>query len=107
MTHERISAPCRCGKVELEITGPPILHGICYCASCQQAGRRHQADAGADAALAADGGTDYALYRKDRVRCVRGGDLLEERRPKPELFKSSRSNQKAALKARPFLVDAY
>jgi hypothetical protein len=84
MTNERISAPCRCGKVELEITGPPILHGICYCASCQQAGRRHQADAGADAALAADGGTDYALYRKDRVRCVRGGGLLEERRLKPE-----------------------
>jgi hypothetical protein len=61
MANERISAPCRCGKVEFEIVGPPILHGICYCTSCQEAGRR-----------------------QDRVRCVRGGELLEERRLKPE-----------------------
>jgi hypothetical protein len=82
MTNEH--ARCRCGKVELEIAGPPILRGICYCASCQEAGRRHQAVAGADAMLAGDGGTDYVLYRKDRVRCVKGGELLEERRLKAD-----------------------
>jgi hypothetical protein len=38
---------------------------------------------GADPVVAEDGGTDYVLYRKDRVRCVQGGDLLEERRLKP------------------------
>ncbi|WP_338700431.1 hypothetical protein V5279_20525 [Bradyrhizobium sp. 26S5] len=84
MTDERASASCRCGKVALEIAGSPILRGICYCASCQQAGRRHQAVSGADAVLAEDGGTDYVLYRKDRVRCSSGGELLEERRLKPE-----------------------
>ena len=84
MTNGRTSASCRCGKVELEIAGLPILRGICYCASCQEAGRRHQAASGADSVLAGDGGTDYVLYRKDRVRCVRGGDLLEERRLKPD-----------------------
>jgi hypothetical protein len=84
MTNERISAPCRCGKVELEIDGAPILRGICYCASCQEAGRRHHATRGADSILAEDGGTDYVLYRKDRVRCLQGGDLLEERRLKPD-----------------------
>src|SRR6202012_66436 len=47
-------------------------------------GRRHQAVAGADSVLAEDGGTDYVLYRKDRVRCVQGGALLEERRLKPD-----------------------
>lgn len=78
------SATCRCGKVELQIVGEPILRGICYCKSCQQAGRLHQADAGADAVLTEDGGTDYVLYRKDKVRCLTGGDLLEERRLKPE-----------------------
>ena len=57
-----------------------FLRGICYCASCQEAGRRHQAAPGADPVLAEDGGTDYVLYRKDRVRCVNGGDLFEERR---------------------------
>ena len=82
MTNERISAPCRCGKVELQIVGAPILRGICYCASCQEAGRRYQASPGADFVLAEDGGSDYVLYRKDRVPCVQGGDLLEERRLK-------------------------
>ena len=83
MTNELISASCRCGKVKLRIVGAPILRGICYCASCQEAGRRHQAVPGADPVLAGDGGTDYVLYRKDRVRCVEGGDLFEQRRLKP------------------------
>ena len=84
MTNERSSASCRCGKVELEIVGAPILRSICYCTSCQEAGRRFQAVPGAGFVLAEDGGTDYVLYRKDRVRWVRGGELLEERRLKPE-----------------------
>jgi hypothetical protein len=84
MTDESTSASCRCGKVELQILGAPILRGICYCASCQEAGRRHRAVPGADSILAEDGGTDYVLYRKDRVRCVRGGDLFEQRRLKPD-----------------------
>jgi len=83
MTNEGMFAPCRCGKVDLQIHGTPILRGLCYCASCREAGRRHQAAPGADHVLAEDGGTDYVLYRKDRVRCVRGGELLEERRLKP------------------------
>jgi hypothetical protein len=84
MTNECISAPCRCGKVELEIVGAPILRGICYCASCQEAGRLYRAAPGAESGLAEDGGTDYVLYRKDRVRCSQGGSRLEERRLKPD-----------------------
>jgi len=84
MTNERISAPCRCGKVELEIVGAPILRGICYCASCQEAGRLYRAAPGAKSGLAEDGGSDYVLYRKDRVRCSQGGELLEERRLKAD-----------------------
>jgi hypothetical protein len=84
MANEQISASCRCGKVKLQIVGAPILRGICYCTSCQEAGRRYQAVPGVDPVLAEDGGTDYVLYRKDRVRCVQGGDLLEERRLKPD-----------------------
>jgi hypothetical protein len=34
--------------------------------------------------LAGDGGTDYVLYRKDRIRCIHGGHLLEERRLKTD-----------------------
>lgn len=84
MTDERTSVSCRCGKVEFQLDGAPILRGICYCASCQEAGRRHQAAPGADPVVAEDGGTDYVLYRKDRVRCVKGGELFEERRLNPE-----------------------
>jgi hypothetical protein len=84
MANERTSAPCRCGKVELQIVGAPILRGICYCASCHEAGRRYQVAPGVGSVVGEDGGTDYVLYRKDRVRCVRGGDLLEERRLKPD-----------------------
>ena len=84
MTNERISAPCRCGKVELEIVGAPIMRGICYCASCQEAGRRYRAAPGADSGLAEDGGTDYVLYRKDRIRCSQGDELLDERRLKTD-----------------------
>jgi hypothetical protein len=78
------SACCRCGEVELRIVGKPILRGICYCASCQEAGRLHLTASAVDTILAEDGGTDYVLYRKDRVSCVRGGDHLEERRLKPD-----------------------
>jgi hypothetical protein len=84
MTKKITSATCRCGRVELRVAGDPLLHGICYCKSCQEAGRLHQATSGMDTILAADGGTDYVLYRKDRVSCIKGGDLLEERRLKPE-----------------------
>ena len=77
-------ASCRCGHVKLEISGAPLLASICFCASCQEAGRLHQALPGADTVLGADGGTSYVLYRKDRVRCVAGGDQLDEVKLKPE-----------------------
>jgi hypothetical protein len=80
---KHIQASCRCGKVALEIAGAPILRGICYCSSCQEAGRRHREAPGTDSILAEDGGTDYVLYRKDRVRCVQGAELFEERRLRP------------------------
>ena len=75
MTDERTSASCRCGKVELKLAGAPIFRAICYCTSCQEAGRRHQAAPGAILSWPRMGGTDYVLYRKDRVRCVKGGDF--------------------------------
>ena len=68
---------CRCGKVTLEAVGRPILTASCYCASCQEAGRRF------GQLLNPDGGTDCVLFRKDRVRCVTGQEHLEEHRLKP------------------------
>ncbi len=81
---KKLSVICRCGKVELEAVGQPILAASCYCASCQEAGRRFEQLASAPTILNPDGGTDYVLYRKDRVQCVTGQEYLEEHRLKPD-----------------------
>jgi hypothetical protein len=81
---KHLFATCRCGKVELEARGRPILVACCYCASCQEAGRRFEQLASAPPILTPDGGTDYVLYRKDRVECVTGQEFLEEHRLKPD-----------------------
>ena len=82
--HKSLTASCGCGAVVLEVAGAPIVHAACYCASCQEAGRRLEQLADAPPLLDADGGTDFILYRKDRVRCVQGGERLEAHRLKPE-----------------------
>ena len=81
--HKHLSAICQCGKVKVEAIGRPILTGSCYCASCQEAGHRFEELASAPPVLNPDGGTDYILYRKDRVQCVTGQEYLEEHRLKP------------------------
>jgi hypothetical protein len=68
----------------LEVTGAPIVHTACYCASCQEAGRQIEQLPNASPVLDADGGTDFVLYRKDRVRCVQGGERMQAHRLKPE-----------------------
>jgi hypothetical protein len=82
--HKRLSAVCQCGKVKLEAVGRPILTGSCYCTSCQEAGRRFEQLASAPPVLNPDGGTDFVLYRKDRVQCVTGQEYLEEHRLRPD-----------------------
>jgi hypothetical protein len=81
---EYLSGICQCGKVRLEAVGPPIVAASCYCVSCQEAGKRFEQLPSAPAVLNPDGGTDYLLYRKDRVQCVAGQEHLEEHKLKPE-----------------------
>jgi hypothetical protein len=33
------TASCRCGKVELRITGAPITSLVCYCDDCRRGSR--------------------------------------------------------------------
>jgi hypothetical protein len=82
--HRHLSAMCQCGKVRLELVGPPILTCSCYCPSCQEAGRQFEQLASAPPVLDPDGGTGLILYRKDRVQCVMGQQYLEEHRLKPD-----------------------
>jgi hypothetical protein len=79
-----LSARCRCGKVKLVAIGRPILTSTCYCTSCQEAGRRFEQLASAPPVLNLDGGTDFVLYRKDRVECAMGQEYLEEHRLRPD-----------------------
>ena len=81
---QHLSAICRCGKVKLQGVGQPILTACCYCASCQEAGRRFEQLPSAPPVLNPDGGSDYVLYRKDRVQCVTGREHLQEHRLKPD-----------------------
>src|SRR6202045_2388273 len=81
---KHLSEICRCGKVRLEAVGRPILTASCYCASCQEAGRQFEQLASAPPVLNPDGGTDFVLYRKDRVECAMGQEHLGERRLRPE-----------------------
>jgi hypothetical protein len=79
-----VTAACQCGAVAFEALGRPIVSTACYCASCQDAGRRIEPLAGAPPVLDADGATAFVLYRKDRIRCLRGGERLETHRLKPD-----------------------
>src|SRR5438270_11326584 len=67
-----LAATCRCGQTALEIAGGPILSAVCCCESCRTAGRQFESLRGASPVLRPDGGTDYCLYRKDRVRITSG-----------------------------------
>lgn len=77
-------ASCQCGRVALEATGAPIVVAVCYCKSCQRGGRLLQEFPGAPSVLGPDGGTQYVVYRKDRVRLLEGAELLEGQRLAPE-----------------------
>lgn len=76
------SVKCRCGLVELEVLGAPIVTTICHCSACQEAGRILETMPDAAPILDDGDGTPYALFRKDRVRCVGGRASLREHRLK-------------------------
>jgi hypothetical protein len=71
------TARCACGSVEFEATGAPIVSVVCYCDDCQEAGSRIETLPNAPRVLDEDGGTAYLVYRKDRVKCSRGAQLLK------------------------------
>lgn len=67
---------CRCKRVQLQLSGPPILAAECHCNSCRKAGALLLSLPGASRTLEENGGTRFVLYRKDRVRFHGGVDRL-------------------------------
>ena len=79
-----IRLACRCDEVQLQVERAPIVATECYCTSCRTAGARLHKLANAPPVLQADGGTRFVLYRKDRVRFLKGADRLAEFRLTPQ-----------------------
>jgi len=76
---------CSCGEVRFEASGAPIVTATCHCHSCQAAGAGFAALTGAPRVLSADdGGTEFVLYRKDRLVCLQGEALLRAYRLTPK-----------------------
>ena len=67
---------CACGQVHLEVERAPIVSAECHCNSCRAAGARLQTLPAAPPFLETNGGTRFVLYRKDRVRFLKGTDRL-------------------------------
>jgi hypothetical protein len=76
-------ARCVCGQVEIGMLGAPITSAVCYCDDCQEGARQLSALPGAPPITDADGGTPYLVYRKDRVECLRGSELLHGYKIRP------------------------
>ncbi|WP_423067600.1 GFA family protein [Devosia sp. CN2-171] len=75
---------CRCGEVEIELAGPPILVAACHCDDCQAGAAMIEALPGATPVLDAYAGTPSVLYRKDRVHVRRGGERLKRLKLQPD-----------------------
>ncbi len=70
------TATCACGSVALKAFGKPIVSSVCYCDDCQKGADRIEALPGAGVIRDPDGGTAYILYRRDRIACFKGAELL-------------------------------
>jgi hypothetical protein len=59
------------------MSGRPIVSLVCFCNDCQAGSQQLEALPGVGSVRDSDGGTAYVVYRKDRVQCARGVELLE------------------------------
>ena len=73
-------AACICGGVEIEVVGTPITSVVCYCDDCQAGSERLAATANSAPLAGADGGTEFMVFRRDRIACTRGADRLQAMR---------------------------
>ena len=78
--HPTHLAHCRCGAVEVGAWGAPIVVSACYCNDCQEAARRLAGSADGTPAASADGGTEFMVFRRDRIACTRGAERLRAMR---------------------------
>lgn len=69
---DRTRLSCRCGQVHIEVQRAPIIVAECHCASCRDARDRMRRLPDGQDVGAANGGTPFVLYRKDRLEISDG-----------------------------------
>ena len=84
MPKSDMTARCACGRVVLTMRGAPIVSAACYCDDCQAGARQIESLPNASPVKNADGGTSYLAYRKDRVECTSGRELLQSLKLRPD-----------------------
>jgi hypothetical protein len=65
--HVSTTLVCHCGQFHMEVVGSALLSAQCHCNSCRRAGHELSSYGPARALTEDYGGTNYTLYRKDRV----------------------------------------
>jgi hypothetical protein len=70
-------ASCACGLVEIETTGSPIVCSACHCDDCREGSKQIESLPNAPSVLDPYGGTQYILYRKDRIKDLKGRELYK------------------------------
>jgi len=69
---------CTCGQVKVEVVGDPIVSAQCCCNSCRAAADQLQRLPAATSIRGPFDETHFALYRKDRVRFLKGAEYLKD-----------------------------
>jgi hypothetical protein len=73
-------AHCRCGAVEIGAWGYPIIVTACHCDDCRAAAQQIAASANLALAAGDDGGSEFMVFRRDRIACTRGAENLQAMR---------------------------
>jgi hypothetical protein len=73
---------CSCWNVEVKLIGPPIACAACYCQDCDAGARQIEVLPNAAPVRDTDSATSCVLYRKDRVKCSNGAQVLQGRKIK-------------------------
>lgn len=76
MTHMK-TIHCTCRKVALALSGKAIASLACYCDDCQAAARQLEELPDARTIATADGGTEFVVYREDRLKTLQGAEHLK------------------------------
>jgi Family of unknown function (DUF6151) len=74
---------CMCGQVDIEVIGDPMISAECCCNSCRAAAARLQKLPDATALLGPFDETRFVLYRKDRIRFLKGAEYFKDFRLTP------------------------